>query len=123
MWCFTHGRTSQPWTDMASTNMCTVELRKLRRDIDWLAEEFVNKTKSKNLNFGQPKFVEWPEKAASACASGDSSKALPGLCCILRGYLGCETCDDLGRRGIAQLQASSAVRASIPSWVKRCVQI
>ncbi|CAJ1395551.1 unnamed protein product [Effrenium voratum] len=51
MWCFTHGRTSQ-------------------RDIDWLAEEFVNKTKSKNLNFGQPKFVEWPEKAFAAYYEG-----------------------------------------------------
>ena len=30
----------------------------------WLAGEFVSKTRSKSMRFGEPKMVEWPKEAS-----------------------------------------------------------
>jgi hypothetical protein len=31
--------------------------------VKWLAGEFVSKTRSKSMRFGEPKMVEWPKEA------------------------------------------------------------
>ena len=42
-----------------------------RRDVKWLAGEFVSKTTSKRMKFSEPKMVEWPKEALRHCATED----------------------------------------------------